>query len=683
MAVSRITRHIPLSRAGRYTVQLVAVLVVVIVIQILELFLLQQKYDLFTGGFLQPHSYLTWLDRVQFIGLSIWVDIVLIGAASLPWFWISRRRNTPPLLTAYNFAFITLSVMGVWLALKFKLLSYFNDTLNFLIMKNLGGGSLLEAVSYVANEAAIFGVGVILLLCLYWVGYYWINKHSKRILVNTQPRSHNQKSPVWMLMTIGLVTIVLMAFINSDSSLRYGLKKKTSYALISNALDEITDLDRDGYGLFMFPPDPENLNPDVFPGALDFPGNGLDEDGYAGDFKWDGSAPDPLAILTPIAGKHILLVVLESARGDLLEKTWQGQPVTPNITRLARFGTSVEYAYSHTGYTVSSIKALLNRTLSSNNDRVLLTDFLRRSGYSLSFISGQDESFGAVATSTGMGDPGNYLFDARSALEDRVFASKDPGSLRLSEDRVVQQFNIRTAEVDWKTPQFFYINLQAAHFPYSNPKMPSLINDRPIERSDISVENIESLQATYWNSIAVADQAVGSIMERLKQLGVYEDTVIAVVGDHGESLFDDHFLGHGHALNETQTRIPLVISIPGLDVNGAVGQKDVAELLVRAATGRIDKSDLGGHKAPQLQVVGSLNRPQLIGTVSTGEIRTVLDLRTRKVFFNDLGRWEDFDKAINDPGLKQRTKRLIELWEGARWEDYISRPKSQTKTPDS
>ncbi|MEJ2529946.1 MAG: sulfatase-like hydrolase/transferase, partial [Gammaproteobacteria bacterium] len=649
------------------------VLFVVLVVQILELILLQEKYDLFTGGFLQPYSYQSWSDRVEFIGLSFWVDFVFFYVLSLPWFWWSKRRNACIQLTAYNYTFVTLSVMGVWLALKFKVLSYFNDTLNFLLIKNLAGGSLTEALSYVANEAAIFGAGVLLLLFLYWVGYHWINRHAQRILPDTRSQTSRSKRAIWTQTAVGLATIALMWFINSDASLRYGLGKKTSYTVVGLALDEVSDLDRDGYGLFMFPTDPENLNPAIYPGALDVPGNGVDEDGYAGDFNWDGPAEDPLAQLVPIPGKHILLVVLESARADILGKRWQGKLVAPTITRMSRSGTNIEYAYSHHGYTVSSIKAIFSRTLSSKNDRVLLTDFLRRSGYSLSFISGQDESFGGISAFTGMDAPGNYLFDARSALEDRVFPSKDPGSLRLSEERVVRQFKSRADEVNWKTPQFFYINLQAAHFPYSNPQMPALINEKPIKRSDITAENIEPLHATYWNAIAVADQAVANMIALLKQKGVYQDTLIVILGDHGESLFDDHFLGHGHALDEIQTRIPLVINSSGLETKSAVGQLDVAELLVLAATGRADKKSWSEHDAPQFQLVGSLDQPQLIGTVSTGDTRTVLDLRTRKVFFSDLGHWEDFDKAINDPGLKQRTAKLIQLWETARWQSHLSR----------
>ncbi|MCP4126197.1 MAG: sulfatase-like hydrolase/transferase [Gammaproteobacteria bacterium] len=680
MEANRTAKSSPASNIAIYAIQLLCVLLVVILVQVLELTLLEKKYDLFTSGFLQPYSYLNWMDRGKFILVSLWIDITVIGGISLLWFWVSDRLKINLQMAAYNFTYICASFMAIWLGIKFKVLSYFNDTLNFMIIKNLAGGSLLDALSYVANETTILGIGGIFLLSAYLLGLNLVKRYQGQAETGITFTVSRKKHQGWVLLA-GLLTVSLMAYINSNAFMRYGLGKKTTYIMLSKALDELTDLDRDGYGLFRFPIDPKNLDPLIYPGALDIPGNGIDEDGYNGDFVWDGPEIDPMAKLTPIPGKHILLIVLESARGDLLGKNWNGRPVSPYITQLAQTGSSVDYAYSHTGFTVTSIRALLSRTISSRNDLVILADYLKRAEYSLSFLSGQDESFGGMDTSTGMIASGHYLFDARSALEDRVYASKDPASIRLSEDRIVQQFNARASKVDWGKPQFFYINLQAAHFPYTHPGMPALINSTPIERSEINKDNLKLLQATYWNAIAVADNAVGQIIEQLKQQGVYQNSVVAVVGDHGESIFDDHFLGHGHALNQAQTRIPLVLSRPGVEINQAVGQIDIAELLVRVATNRFDKDEWGKQENPILQFVGSLNRPQLIGTVSHGDIRTILDFRTRKVFFSDLQRWEDFDRAINDPDLKQRTSKLIDIWERARWKDYLSRPRSQSR-PD-
>ncbi len=650
----------------------ISVLFAVIIIQIGELLLLQRMYSLFTGGFLQPYSYLTWADRTAFIGLSLWMDLVLFGALGAVWFWFTSWCRIRPLLAGFNYIFFTSSAIGIWLAVKYKVLSYFNDTLNFLIIQNLGGGSLVEALIYITNEASIFGMALIMLALLFLVG----------LRITTRLEAAGTPSPGFILKGrtrivfitgIAVVTIGLAILVNSDSALRYGLIKKTSYALISNALDKLSDFDGDGVGLFTFPPDPALLDSAIYPGALDYPGNGIDEDGYGGDFEWPGRVQDQLKARSAIAGKHILMIMLESARGDMLGQTLNGQVVAPNITALAKSGSHIKYAYSHTGYTTTSITALFNRTFSTRQDRTRLTDFLAQSGYTISSISGQDESFGGMASSTGMSDPGRYLFDARSALDDRVFPSKSSGSLRLSEERVVRQFSERIGEVDWSTPQFFYINLQAAHFPYSHPGMPNLINQQAIPRSDINEANRSWLEATYWNALAVADQAVGTMIQRLKELNVYDQTIVMILSDHGESLFDDRFLGHGHALNQTQTRIPLVFNRPGIRVNSAVGQIDMAELLIQVATDHFSEARWDDPEHPVFQLVGSLRKPLLIGIVSYGEIRTIMDFRTRKVFFSDLKKWEDYDTALSHPTLGARTRKLISLWEAARWEDHLSR----------
>lgn len=89
----------------------------------------------------------------------------------------------------------------------------------------------------------------------------------------------------------------------------------------------------------------------IYPGALDIPGNGIDENGYGGDFAVSDPELDRLTDLEARKGKHIGLIVLESARADMIGKRVEGKDVAPVITAIADKGTTVAYAYTHTGYT--------------------------------------------------------------------------------------------------------------------------------------------------------------------------------------------------------------------------------------------------------------------------------------------------------------------------------------------
>lgn len=642
--------------------RLASLLIIIAIIQVFELLLLHYKYNIFTGGFLQPVHYQNFTERAGFILVSLWFDILFFGFFSVIWFYIADKLQKHGIYIYYAFTVSTMLIMGGWLGLKFKVLSYFNDTLNFLIIKNLAGGSLKQAMLYASNEIFLIASTVLAIIVLFFLGFKFLKRFK---YVRSFPAKKGQVSKFSaLLLFLILATPIITILVLNNPSLRYGLQKKTSFNIISKILDKISDIDSDGYGSFTFPRDQAILNPDIYPKAIDIPENEIDEDGFLGDAEFPPVVVDSFTEIVPAKGKNIVLIVLESARVDSLEMQINGQYVAPVLRSIAKKGTVVANAYSHTGYTTTSLKAIFNRNLIGRQSDNLI-NFLRRSGYQISIISGQDESFGRVASKVGMKQVGVSYFDARTAIEDRVFVSKEAGSLRLSEERVVEQFKVRVSQLDFSQPQFIYLNFQAAHFPYSHPKMAKRIIKDFIPRSDINFKNQRQVAETYWNAIANADWAVGQVMQQLIQYKVMDNTTLVILGDHGESLFDDGFLGHGHAVNDAQTKIPLIFNDPHIKINQAIGQVDVAEMMVRSALG-IENNWLKSDK-PVFQLVGNLAQPSLIAHVKIGEGRTVFDFRSEQVFFSQDKAWLDYREALKNPNYKNRVESLIKDWENLRW----------------
>ncbi len=144
--------------------KLVAVLTTVIIINIFELGLINYKYDIFTGGFLQPYSYKGISERSVFIILSLFFDFSLCSLLASLWFFIANKSNKRSIIVSINFTASVVLLMGFWLVLKFKILSYFSDTINLNIIKNLGGGSLREALLYASNEIFLFASIALLMI---------------------------------------------------------------------------------------------------------------------------------------------------------------------------------------------------------------------------------------------------------------------------------------------------------------------------------------------------------------------------------------------------------------------------------------------------------------------------------------------------------------------------------------
>ena len=81
--------------------------------------------------------------------------------------------------------------------------------------------------------------------------------------------------------------------------------------------------------------------------------------------------------------------------------------------------------------------------------------------------------------------------------------------------------------------------------------------------------------AAYDGEIAFDDAIVASILDKLGQLGLREHTLVAVIGDHGESLGDHGEETHSMFVYESAIRVPFLLWRPGLVPAGLVVQEPV------------------------------------------------------------------------------------------------------------
>ena len=524
----------------------------------IELIVANRKYGIFTGGFGQSSAVTTpyelSLFALGFISAQLASGVLAWKVAS----WIAGEAK--PKNTVIHFAFLYGGPSLAALNIQYQLHSYFSDAVSFHLLRQLGGGSASDALLFAKNEIALglLGSGAVAVL--------WFALARMAGSLETQSSHTTTQAPRWR--SVGLVWLVfigcaaVLPMIGNES--QKALNRTLAWRTVSTSLSAMTDFDRDGFGVVGGNKvDAHPFDPSRHPMALDIPGNGIDEDGYFGDLSLV-RVPQPMPE-TLIAKKrpHVVFVIFESARFDTVGKRINGQVVAPNLEALANQGAAISPAYSHVAFTTASLKSMFSGALVPDKAGPSLFRELHKSGYEISVFSGQPEDFGDIAQTVGMREHATHFVDAQLLQDQRAFMFAAQGSLLVDENIILDQFEQRLgASKAWDTPQFVYVNFQSAHFPYHHDAIPGRLTDTPVQRAEITQDNAHNVQLTYWNAIAHADAALGRLIAHLKATGAWQDTVLLVSGDHGEALFENGFLGHGHIIDRVQYGTFLVSNRP-------------------------------------------------------------------------------------------------------------------------
>lgn len=85
----------------------------------------------------------------------------------------------------------------------------------------------------------------------------------------------------------------------------------------------------------------------------------------------------------------------------------------------------------------------------------------------------------------------------------------------------------------------------------------------PPHLEGLSPEDVRFLTSVYDAKVHEADTRLGTFMATLKETGVYDKSIIVLVGDHGEEFMEHGYLDHGATLCQHQLHVPMMIRFPG------------------------------------------------------------------------------------------------------------------------
>lgn len=570
-------------------------------------YLLDRALGIFSGGYLaeiQVHG----ARLVVLALLSLLCDVAVLAPIIAAVLWLSRWLWMHAAARALLAIAVTLGIVATADVAVYELQRYVGDLVNVNVLVNLIGGDVRE-ILYFSVSPALHWLGIFSMGALVALG-------ASVVLNRWFPTSMRQDPGARRSTLVAMIAVLAVALVTGaiarslDPGIDRALRYKPTGRVLGTFTQWATDVDRDGYGLLSTPRDPAPFDASIHPYAVEIPGNGIDEDGVGGDLPRGADYVEPLfPPVTFTQRPDVVFVILESFRADAVGVMLNGKSVTPTLDALRRGGVAATRAFSHNGFTVQSRYHAFTGHLLGPGDPGSLIDDFNSNGYETAFFSAQDETFGEDFN-VGF-NRARVRYDARVDRDRRYSRFSTPASLTVSWKILEQRVNTFLEGRAAATPLFLHLNLQDGHFPYTNPDILPIVDKRQLDRTQLRAEAGDDLRGMYLNTLANVDAALGRMLQKVEQTTGRRPAVM-IIADHGESLFDEGFLGHGYAANDAQTHIPFIVNNLPARVPDPVGQLDVRPIIRQALTSPAQQAPMLVPDAARrvFQYVGSIGLPR-------------------------------------------------------------------------
>ena len=300
-------------------------------------------------------------------------------------------------------------------------------------------------------------------------------------------------------------------------------------------------------------------------------------------------------------GSNVVVITLDTTRADHLGCYGYPLPTTPNIDALAKQGVLFEQAY-----------APMPQTLPTH--ATLFTGLPPRAHQAVENAHGLGEGLGTLAETLAARDYETAAFIGSLVLDQstgigrgfKVF-DQPVGVQRDVQHEVERSAEAVTDEaLSWALARHFtakrfllWTHYYDAHGPYEPKEQrikPEAVEPQVRRHAEFEGLDADALKATsaiwfgYDNELAFMDAHVGRLLKGLRQRKMLENTVLVVVGDHGEGLMEHGEKSHGATLYQELMLVPLIIVLPdgsraGTRIHGVVQMQDLLPTIL----------DLAGH----------------------------------------------------------------------------------------
>ncbi len=268
---------------------------------------------------------------------------------------------------------------------------------------------------------------------------------------------------------------------------------------------------------------------------------------------------------------NVIVMILDAAGAKHLPIYGYHRNTTPNIKKLANLSVQFERAYTQAVYTLASTATLMSGLDPYRHQIIYRRSKLPAETYTLAerFLNGGYATGTFVSNGNASG-----TFGMTQGFQEVQEVFREPtysGWGRDITDRFTQWLESLKSG-----PFFAYLHYREPHAPFNPPESfknrftdpnytgyrdASYEMRRKINMGEVSATQADRdyIEATYDENLLYGDHEVGRVIQKLKDMKLYDDTILIITADHGEAFWEHNFQGHNSQLYEESIRIPLVI----------------------------------------------------------------------------------------------------------------------------
>jgi arylsulfatase A-like enzyme len=244
----------------------------------------------------------------------------------------------------------------------------------------------------------------------------------------------------------------------------------------------------------------------------------------------------------------VVVITLDTVRPDYLTPYSPRETTTPTLAQLAREGTRFDQAISVSSWTMPGHAALFTGEYPDMG--LGFTHRLEPRELTL------PEIFAAAGYNT-HGASGGPFTDSVLGFQQGFRCYLDSGGWKNAAD-ITSWALERVTKSQPGAPLFLFLNYFDAHEPYAG------ISDAEWHALDsgkapLTPEKLATIRNSYRDGIRTIDTQLARLFEGFRRSRNWQNTIVVVVGDHGQLLGERGFIGHAYTLDEELLRIPLIV----------------------------------------------------------------------------------------------------------------------------